>query len=582
MSTDIKLKHSSVAGKVPTTGDLVPGEVAINTKDVKAYIKDADGNIVQLAGGENPVNDDRYVKLDGGTDQQTITGTGALVAEGGIGSALSIISGNDATTAFQWGGDQGRFFAKNANETEWMFRAKTIQSMIGDNANDSGIFYDKNIGMTFILRDNGGDIRMSCDHEGLVARNVHIGEELGINIGTDNPHKPLEVHGDILIHPEFAYLCNCYYDGGWKFIDAAKESGYLQLAANGHLSLSYGAAGCRPCRTLQLRPDGAFSPESFYIGGSPARNTLELWKSTLSEKQLEQLEAGTLVAPANVSTPGDGEYARQWYYNQQDSETQAALDSGELEYPTHLAAATFTDTFALGDNSNINLKSNGLGDFKGGVKISGGDPAEIVNGLYYDATYDTFALTVNARPHTTFTRQFGVESKINLLTYDFASKFVGVVGTNAGQRVENMNIYNTSYSGPGGLIGNLTGFSADGSLSEFGEVVKGFNSRIYEHPSAEGYNFFSGGTAPNYLKGNTYIGGSHARNTFDLWKSTLTEEQLEQLRAETLVAPANVSIPGDGSFARSWYYDQQKAETQALLDSGELEYPRASGCCNLH
>ena len=92
-----------------------------------------------------------------------------------------------------------------------------------------------------------------------------------------------------------------------------------------------------------------------------------------------------------------------------------------------LSSSYHPDTFALGDNSNINLKSNGLGDFKGGVKISGGDPAEIVNGLYYDATYDTFALTVNARPHTTFTRQFGVESKINLLTYDFASKFVGVV-----------------------------------------------------------------------------------------------------------------------------------------------------------
>ena len=59
-------------------------------------------------------------------------------------------------------------------------------------------------------------------------------------------------------------------------------------------------------------------------------------------------------------------------------------------------------------------------------------PAEIVNGLYYDGTCDTFALTVNARPHTTFTQQFGVESKINLLTYDFASKFVGVVNTTLG------------------------------------------------------------------------------------------------------------------------------------------------------
>ena len=63
--------------------------------------------------------------------------------------------------------------------------------------------------------------------------------------------------------------------------------------------------------------------------------------------------------PANVSLPGDGSFARQWWYDQQSAEDQALIDSGELEYPTHLAAATFTDTFALGDKTNINLNSNG-------------------------------------------------------------------------------------------------------------------------------------------------------------------------------------------------------------------------------
>ena len=82
--------------------------------------------------------------------------------------------------------------------------------------------------------------------------------------------------------------------------------------------------------------------------GNTTRNTFELWKSTLTEEQLEQLEAGTLVAPANVSTPGDGIFARQWWYNQQSAEDQALIDAGELEYPEYLAAATFTDTFASG------------------------------------------------------------------------------------------------------------------------------------------------------------------------------------------------------------------------------------------
>ena len=97
-----------------------------------------------------------------------------------------------------------------------------------------------------------------------------------------------------------------------------------------------------------------------YIGGNTTRTTFELWESTLTEEQLEQLEAGTLVAPANVSTPGDGSFARQWWwYIQQSAEDQALIDAGELGIPEHLAAATFTDTFALGDNTKINLNSDG-------------------------------------------------------------------------------------------------------------------------------------------------------------------------------------------------------------------------------
>ena len=113
-----------------------------------------------------------------------------------------------------------------------------------------------------------------------------------------------------------------------------------------------------------------FHAGSTYIGGNTSRNTFELWQSTLTEEQLEQFEAGTLAAPANVSLPGDGEFARQWWHNQQSAEDQALIDSGELEYPEHLAAATFTDTFALGENTQINLESaTGTGRFKGNLYV---------------------------------------------------------------------------------------------------------------------------------------------------------------------------------------------------------------------
>ena len=103
---------------------------------------------------------------------------------------------------------------------------------------------------------------------------------------------------------------------------------------------------------------------NLFIGGDIGRNTYQLWKSTLTEEQKEQLEAGTLAIPANVSTPGDGSFARQWWYDQQSAEDQALIDSGELDYPSHLQAETFDDDIALGDNTNIKLRRNGLGEFK--------------------------------------------------------------------------------------------------------------------------------------------------------------------------------------------------------------------------
>ena len=49
MATVIKLKKSEVAASVPDTGDLVVGEVAINTVDQAIYVRDSNDNIVTVA-----------------------------------------------------------------------------------------------------------------------------------------------------------------------------------------------------------------------------------------------------------------------------------------------------------------------------------------------------------------------------------------------------------------------------------------------------------------------------------------------------------------------------------------------------
>ena len=132
-----------------------------------------------------------------------------------------------------------------------------------------------------------------------------------------------------------------------------------------------------------------------YIGGDIARSTLALWKSTLSEEQLEQYEAGTVAVPANVSSPGDGTFARQWWYDQQDAETQALIDAGEFAYPTNLLPDNFKDNFALGDFTAINLLSNGIVG-AGGFGFNTASNTALVGyrGIVYGSTRDTI-LSIN-------------------------------------------------------------------------------------------------------------------------------------------------------------------------------------------
>lgn len=52
MPQRFKLKNSVEAGKVPVADDLAPAELAVNLTDQKLYTKDANGNVVQLAGND--------------------------------------------------------------------------------------------------------------------------------------------------------------------------------------------------------------------------------------------------------------------------------------------------------------------------------------------------------------------------------------------------------------------------------------------------------------------------------------------------------------------------------------------------
>jgi hypothetical protein len=61
MANTLKLKRSSVSGKVPTTGDLQLGELALNTFDGKLYTLKNNGtaSVVELSGGAGVTDGDK-------------------------------------------------------------------------------------------------------------------------------------------------------------------------------------------------------------------------------------------------------------------------------------------------------------------------------------------------------------------------------------------------------------------------------------------------------------------------------------------------------------------------------------------
>jgi hypothetical protein len=79
MANTIKVKRSSVAGKVPTTGDLELGEIAINTYDGKMYFEKNDGtaSVVQVGNviGAASSTDNALVRFDSTTGKLIQNGT---------------------------------------------------------------------------------------------------------------------------------------------------------------------------------------------------------------------------------------------------------------------------------------------------------------------------------------------------------------------------------------------------------------------------------------------------------------------------------------------------------------------------
>ena len=463
MSVDIQLKHSSVAGKVPDAGDLKSGELALNTKDVKAYIKNADGQVVQIGGAGSGADDDRYVKLEGDdVTAQEITGTAGLKTEGLLESegGVSVTGGDDSSILNGMLIDDDNLQLKSQKMLSFRVEGVSTEKKL------SGI-------------NVGGAFNASTTEAYSLRVNANTDADTGLLYQYYTRFKPNNAG------PKYRGY-GCHNDIGAK---GNATAFWTDLQSGDGTNYAFYSSNQAP----------NFFAGNTYIGGTTSRNTLELWKSTLTEEQLEQFEADKLPVPYNVSNPGDGEFARAWYYDQQDEETQLALDSGELEYPEHLAAATFTDTFALGDNTNINLLSTGLGEFKGGVRISGGSGSAVERGLYGNDSGTNNDLTLYNQPtadNQTFTvvKSYSGNNPNNHTNLNVIGvQSFGFVGSEYTKQIKDYKGFDCNNVPATSFLDNGNAYGFHSAINSAGpdDVARGVAK----------YGFYSAGTAPNYFRG---------------------------------------------------------------------------------
>ena len=428
MSTSIRLKNSSalVGGKakVPVPTDLAQGELAVNTNkdDPSLFVKDSEGVVRKIAGSDATGIEGQYLSLAADAEAQTVatsettTFTGQVDLPGGGNDTQALQKQEvEALIADPDGPADGNYLKLGAGTFDQTVASTgtttfdgTVEAGDGINvtggtaaATGNGIYYAS--GQQNLILATNGENQLYIDSTGNVAINSFANPNAQFSIQGQNTNTSAGTAG-------FGYYSigqpsnstqNYYHFYSLPTINASNSSlssishfytegitgdGKTTASAKGfhaEFNLSKSATDVKAFYS-NIEPGASkfnFYAESAannffrgdtYIGGTAARNTRELWESTLTKEKKEQLAAGTLAIPANVSTPGDGSFVRQWWYDQQSAEDQALIDSGELDYPERYQAANFVDTFELGVDTNINLLSNGRGEFGGGVKVTGG------------------------------------------------------------------------------------------------------------------------------------------------------------------------------------------------------------------
>ena len=472
----MKIQHKRSAAldggkaKEPTALQTDLGELCVNfnAADPALFIRDNADNIVRVGGDLS-----LYQKI-------SETAPPTFVCSPDNIDSQSPPSGRDEGTLW-WNTEDGTLYIwyEDANSKQWVIAvpqsipdALTVEEANGlylskttDDTAAGAITFEKETTHEADVKVTGGDLRVVG--AGNLGVNSTAASAIAASLQNDNTNSIIRAYqagsqGAVTASEIYGFsVVGSFNNAIATTMKAAFTCG---VDADGDINYQVYAAGDAP----------SFFAGSTYIGGSTTRNTRELWESTLTEEQKEQLTAGTFAIPANVSVPGDGSFARQWWYDQQSAEDQALIDSGELEYPERFQAANFVDTFDLGDNTNVILSASGISSFKGGAKVSG----------------NFFVSTVsNAEFRGSLTDSNNAALKVS--PYN-AANTTDVCGIQVGQGSSQ------GYSRSGVYAGiRLLDFKTNTA----GNTYIGIESNLTTSSTGTNYNFYAAGTAPNYFAG---------------------------------------------------------------------------------
>ena len=195
------------------------------------------------------------------------------------------------------------------------------------------------------------------------------------------------------------------------------------------------------------------------------------------------------------------------------------IDSDELEYPEHLQPANFVDTFALGDNTKINLDSGGIitaGRYRSRTALNLGDApsTDPFNSASYVRISGGETTTNAAALSLVSTKVVPKSTTTDIIVFNTE----GIDSKNSPGILDSYKDYRAVGSGTN-QAKNVFGFFAEGSISKATEKAYGFYG-LLDKDNDKNYNFYAAGTAPNYFAGNVGIGTDSPQAKFVITNDT--------------------------------------------------------------